>query len=54
MGARPLRRTVEQLLEDPLSEKLLLDPNTPRDYLITAENGSLEFIETKKAEALKT
>ena len=48
MGARPLRRTVEQLLEDPLSEKLLLDPNTPRDYLVTANETGLEFIETKK------
>ncbi|NBO24033.1 MAG: ATP-dependent Clp protease ATP-binding subunit, partial [Chlamydiae bacterium] len=50
MGARPLRRTVEQLLEDPLSEKLLLDPNTHRDYQITANDSGLEFIETKKAQ----
>jgi ATP-dependent Clp protease ATP-binding subunit ClpC len=48
MGARPLRRTVEQLLEDPLSEKLLLDPHSARDYQITASSTGLEFIETKK------
>ncbi len=48
MGARPLRRTVEQLLEDPLSEKLLLDPNTARSYLVTTNESGLEFIETKK------
>jgi len=48
MGARPLRRTVEQLLEDPLSEKLLLDPHSARDYQITASSAGLEFIETKK------
>ena len=48
MGARPLRRTVEQLLEDPLSEKLLLDPNTERDYHVTANDHGLEFSETKK------
>jgi ATP-dependent Clp protease ATP-binding subunit ClpC len=49
MGARPLRRTVEQLLEDPLSEKLLLDPNSERDYLVTTNEHGLEFIETKRA-----
>jgi ATP-dependent Clp protease ATP-binding subunit ClpC len=47
MGARPLRRTVEQLLEDPLSERLLMDPNTERDYFITTNDNGLEFIEQK-------
>ncbi len=51
MGARPLRRTVEQLLEDPLSERLLLDPDTPRSYLVTGHDSGLDFIESKEATA---
>jgi ATP-dependent Clp protease ATP-binding subunit ClpC len=45
MGARPLRRTIEQFLEDPLAEKLLLDPNKPHSFLISAEGDKLVFIE---------
>jgi ATP-dependent Clp protease ATP-binding subunit ClpC len=43
MGARPLRRTIEEYLEDPLSEKLLLHPDEGRRCLITIENGVLVF-----------
>lgn len=45
MGARPLRRTIEQYLEDPIAEKTLLHPNEGRKYKITVENNELNFIE---------
>lgn len=41
LGARPLRRTIEQYLEDPLAEKLLLSPNEGRKVLVTVENDQL-------------
>jgi ATP-dependent Clp protease ATP-binding subunit ClpC len=43
MGARPLRRTIEQFLEDPLAEKLLLHPNEGRRCLVKVENDRLAF-----------
>ena len=43
MGARTLRRTIEQLLEDPLAEKLLLEGDEPRQILISYENEKLTF-----------
>ena len=45
MGARPLRRVIEQFLEDPLSEKLLQHPGQKRRYLISAKEGRIEFID---------
>lgn len=45
MGARPLRRVIEQYLEDPLSEKLLQNPNQEKQYLISAKEGQIEFLE---------
>lgn len=45
MGARPLRRTIEQYLEDPLAEKLLLHPNEGRRSLVTVEDDKLVFID---------
>lgn len=45
MGARPLRRTIEQYLEDPLAEKLLLHPNEGRRSRVTVENDQLVFID---------
>lgn len=45
MGARPLRRTIEQYLEDPLAEKLLLHPDEGRRCLITVEGDHLVFID---------
>lgn len=45
MGARPLRRTIEQYLEDPLAEKVLMHPNEGRRCLVTVEDDHLEFID---------
>ncbi len=45
MGARPLRRTIEQYLEDPLAEKLLLNPGKGGRWFVTAENNQLIFNE---------
>lgn len=45
MGARPLRRIIEQYLEDPLAEKLLTSPNEGRRCLVTVENDHLIFID---------
>ena len=47
MGARPLRRTIEQYLEDPLAEKLLRHPEEGRKCLVTVENDELKFIDTE-------
>ncbi|MCB1071995.1 MAG: ATP-dependent Clp protease ATP-binding subunit [Chlamydiales bacterium] len=43
MGARTLRRTIEQLLEDPLAEKLLLEGDEPRQILIDFDGEKLTF-----------
>jgi ATP-dependent Clp protease ATP-binding subunit ClpC len=45
MGARPLRRVIEQYLEDPLAEKLLLNPGKGGHWLVSVENDKLHFIE---------
>jgi ATP-dependent Clp protease ATP-binding subunit ClpC len=45
MGARPLRRTIEQYLEDPLAEKLLMHPNEGRRTLINVEGDHLNFVD---------
>ncbi|HSX37369.1 MAG TPA: ATP-dependent Clp protease ATP-binding subunit [Chlamydiales bacterium] len=45
MGARPLRRVIEQYLEDPLAEKLLHQPNLEKTYLITAKDGAVQFLD---------
>lgn len=45
MGARPLRRTIEQYLEDPLAEKLLTHPNEGRKCLVTLEGAQLKFVD---------
>lgn len=45
MGARPLRRTIEQYLEDPLAEKLLLSPHEGRRCLVTVEDDHLTFVD---------
>lgn len=45
MGARPLRRIIEQYIEDPLSEKLLQHPNLEKTYLISAKDGQIVFID---------
>lgn len=43
MGARTLRRTIEQQLEDPLAEKLLMEGDEPREISIELEEGKLIF-----------
>lgn len=45
MGARPLRRTIEQYLEDPLAEKVLSHPNEGRRCLVTVEGDHLTFVD---------
>lgn len=43
MGARPLRRAVEQELEDPLAEMLLRNPNLSEIFHVVLKNGALVF-----------
>ncbi len=43
MGARPLRRIVEQLLEDPLAEMILRNPNLIATFIVKVKEGSLVF-----------
>ena len=45
MGARPLRRVIEQYLEDPLAEKLLLNPGKGGNWAVSVENDKLVFTE---------
>ncbi|MEX1012972.1 MAG: ATP-dependent Clp protease ATP-binding subunit [Waddliaceae bacterium] len=43
LGARPLRRTIEECLEDPLAEKLLSNPREGRKSLVTVKDGKIHF-----------
>lgn len=43
MGARPLRRSVEQHLEDPLAEMLLKNPNLAASFEISLKDQKLDF-----------
>ncbi|HEY2811811.1 MAG TPA: ATP-dependent Clp protease ATP-binding subunit [Rhabdochlamydiaceae bacterium] len=45
MGARPLRRVIEQYLEDPLAEKLLLNPGKGGSWTVSADESKLTFVE---------
>lgn len=49
MGARPLRRAIEQFLEDPLAEKLLQYPNQKKRYRVVAKEGALSFLDEETA-----
>ncbi len=49
MGARPLRRVIEQCLEDPLAEKLLQNPREAKKYLISAKDEQIIFIDQEPA-----
>lgn len=49
MGARPLRRVIEKYLEDPLAEKLLLNPDKQGNWLVTVEGDKFAFIEQEIA-----
>lgn len=48
MGARPLKRTIEQYLEDPLAEKLLMNPSKKVDYLISIKKDEITFLEKEQ------
>jgi ATP-dependent Clp protease ATP-binding subunit ClpC len=44
LGARPLRRTIQRLVEDPLSEKLLWKEFTAGQLVVVdAEDGAIAF-----------
>ncbi|MBI2742873.1 MAG: ATP-dependent Clp protease ATP-binding subunit [Chlamydiales bacterium] len=45
MGARPLRRVIEQQLEDPLAEKLLMNPGKGGSWLVSVEGDKFLFID---------
>ena len=47
MGARTLRRCIEQELEDPLAEKLLLDGDEAKKIMIELSDGKLTFKDEK-------
>ncbi len=49
MGARPLRRVIEQYLEDPLAEQLLMHPDKGGNWLVTCENEKLVFQDVEDA-----
>ncbi|MBM3198228.1 MAG: ATP-dependent Clp protease ATP-binding subunit [Chlamydiae bacterium] len=46
MGARPIRRIIEQYLEDPLAEKLLSHPKMEGTIRVSCEGDKLLFQET--------
>lgn len=45
MGARPLRRIIEQYIEDPLAEKVLTNPNEGRRSIVKVEGDHLTFVD---------
>ena len=49
MGARPLRRVIEQYLEDPLAEQLLKHPDKGGNWLVTCENEKLVFLDAEES-----
>lgn len=51
LGARPIRRTLEQHLEDPLASFLLAHPHQKKHSLVTVENNALSFVDDAPAEA---
>ena len=50
MGARPVRRTIEQLLEDPLAEKILTSPMKEHSYTAELLDGKVELVEAAPSE----
>lgn len=53
MGARPLRRTIEQYLEDPLAEMLLMHPDEGRKCLVTVQDDHLQFVDEEVTQLKK-
>ncbi|MEZ5314981.1 MAG: ATP-dependent Clp protease ATP-binding subunit [Chlamydiales bacterium] len=45
MGARPIRRIIEQHIEDPLAEKLIRNPGESHRYLVKVKDEKLVFEE---------
>lgn len=45
MGARPLRRALEEFVEDPIAEKMLTHIGIPKHYLIKVEGDGFVFEE---------
>ena len=47
MGARPVRRTIEQFLEDPLAEKVLTSPSKEHSYTVEInKENSIELVDS--------
>lgn len=54
LGARPLRRTIQRLIENPLSELLLRGDFKEGDtILVTVENGQITFKKKSETEEIK-
>ena len=52
MGARPLRRAVQQFIEDPLSERILQGQLSPGDHVVVGyENDEFTFTTSRQAGA---
>lgn len=51
MGARPLRRAIEQYLEDPLAELVLKNPNINKAFECIVEEDKINFKEIELQEA---
>jgi len=44
MGARPMRRTIQNLIEDPVSEKIISSEVKPGDFIVVSgENDEIHF-----------
>jgi ATP-dependent Clp protease ATP-binding subunit ClpC len=53
MGVRPLKRTMEHHVEDPLAEKLLMNPDKKVNYIISANKDEIIFLEEEKKQEEK-
>ena len=53
MGARPLRRTIERFLEDPLAETVLKNPDKGRKCNVTVDKDKLKFTDQEVFEIKK-
>lgn len=53
MGARPLRRVIEQYVEDPLAERLIRHGPGAQKYLVTAKGDELAFETVNESETVE-
>jgi ATP-dependent Clp protease ATP-binding subunit ClpC len=51
MGARPLRRKIEEYLTDPLTEELLRHPGEGRHFVVSLEKDQLVFVAQEQTPA---